>query len=490
MEPVTYATTVLTKELGAIPSYNTLFYCRNCHTRYHHNYCIHSAATLRMYYPGVPWIVQASQKFFIEASMYEIFTTMMNCSWTSVTNCARIYNQAFAPLAIKEILPSEWQPMPTCYYDDVWDAFFTYSLLLDSHTRAEVLELPHRPLEAQNERMMGIRMEQWNHTCNKCMRVFDGANGQKRAIRLVVTDGIALGHPCCAGELECKNLLPNNHTVYCTEHQYKVGQCAVTTCSNPVTPGCKTYYYKLMGKTMFQLKLQLERNKVGQPHASNKGAGLDDEELLVTGTGEVESVPPGGLLGSVVASEASPSCPSKPPTGNRSVRAWFGRKRTHNKELCVGSCEMILGQVTFYRLEGPNDVHWFWKGLFPTRASLPQVLWMDMNCINSAMLHAQGDTYFQNCALPVDVFHYKCKHKKTDTWCTQNCNPTHWPELMHYGSWGIQGGFLSIVREMHVDRYNFFLDEMIWRCNNMIYMDLRAKGRSPYLIPWELLRGD
>ncbi|KAF8589404.1 hypothetical protein K439DRAFT_1612834 [Ramaria rubella] len=81
VEPVTYATTVLTKELGAIPSYNTSFYCHNCHTRYHHNYCIHSEATLCMYYPGVPWFVQASQKFFIEASMCEVFTTMMNCSW-------------------------------------------------------------------------------------------------------------------------------------------------------------------------------------------------------------------------------------------------------------------------------------------------------------------------------------------------------------------------------------------------------------------------
>ncbi|KAF8581765.1 hypothetical protein K439DRAFT_1274843, partial [Ramaria rubella] len=331
VEPVTYATTILTKELGAIPSYNTSFYCRNCHTRYHHNYHIHSVVTLRTYYPGVPRFVQASQKFFIEASMCEIFTTMMNCSWW-VSHCpGRIYNQAFSPLAIKEILPSEWQPMLTCYYDDIWDSFFTYSLLLDSHTHAEVLELPHwrgtqadqlcPALEAQNERMMGIRMEQWNHGCNKCTRVFDGADGQKHRLSTLLPSPInrifsqvpfsrwsqmVLHSACCTGELECKNLLPNSHAIYCTEHQYKAGQCAVTTCSNPVTPGCKTCadlrhragedYYKLMGKAMFQLKLRLECNKVGQPHASvpedgksqgpdiemvNEGAGLDDEELLV-----------------------------------------------------------------------------------------------------------------------------------------------------------------------------------------------------------------
>src|SRR3977135_1628959 len=128
---------------------------------------------------------------------------------------------------------------------------------------------------------------------------------------------------------------------------------------------------------------------------------------------------------------------------------------------------------------------------------------MDSNCIISAMLRAQGDTYFENCALPVDVFHYKYKHKKTDTWCTQNCNPALWAELITaQGTWLFNssaaeqmnawfGGFLSIVREMQVDRYNFFLDKMIRRRNNMIVSDLKAKGRSPYLIPREeLLRED
>ncbi|KAF8585099.1 hypothetical protein K439DRAFT_1344218, partial [Ramaria rubella] len=81
VDPVTYATTVLTKELGAIPSYNTSFYCHNCNTRYHHNYHVHSKAMVGTYYPGIPRFVQASQKFFIEASMCEIFATMMNCSW-------------------------------------------------------------------------------------------------------------------------------------------------------------------------------------------------------------------------------------------------------------------------------------------------------------------------------------------------------------------------------------------------------------------------
>jgi hypothetical protein len=120
---------------------------------------------------------------------------------------------------------------------------------------------------------------------------------------------------------------------------------------------------------------------------------------------------------------------------------------------------------------------------------------MDMNCINSASLAAQGDTYFEGCALPVDVFHYQCKHKKTDDWCTQHCNPLIWPELRAGdGGWCFNssaaeqtnawfGGFLSICREMRVDRYNFFLDEMIRRRNIIIIDELNRKGQAPYNIP-------
>lgn len=124
-------------------------------------------------------------------------------------------------------------------------------------------------------------------------------------------------------------------------------------------------------------------------------------------------------------------------------------------------------------------------------------MFMDNNCKISQMLAAQGDDYFKNCALPVDVFHFKCKHKASDVWCAQHCNPALWPELMtSEGCWRFNssaaeqmnawfGGFLAIVREMRVDRYNFFLDEMIRRRNDILVAELEKKGCAPYLIPRE-----
>ena len=72
-------------------------------------------------------------------------------------------------------------------------------------------------------------------------------------------------------------------------------------------------------------------------------------------------------------------------------------------------------------------------GLFPTKASLPGVLWHDNNCQIVKMLKNDEDdhlrTYFDGCALPVDVFHFKSKHKESDIDCGANCNPYIWPEL-------------------------------------------------------------
>lgn len=107
--------------------------------------------------------------------------------------------------------------------------------------------------------------------------------------------------------------------------------------------------------------------------------------------------------------------------------------------------------------------------------------------------------YFDSCALPVNIFHFKCKHKESDIECGTYCNPYIWPELRtEDGKWQFNssaaeqtnawfGGYQAIVREMQVDRYEFFLDEMIKRRNQVIIQDLRKKFKAPYNIPHHIL---
>ena len=65
------------------------------------------------------------------------------------------------------------------------------------------------------------------------------------------------------------------------------------------------------------------------------------------------------------------------------------------------------------------------------------------------MLNASGDTYFQNVALPVDVFHFKAKHKESDGFYGHNCNPARWAELIdeQTGKWVFNS---SIAEQVNV----------------------------------------
>jgi hypothetical protein len=40
---------------------------------------------------------------------------------------------------------------------------------------------------------------------------------------------------------------------------------------------------------------------------------------------------------------------------------------------------------------------------------------------------------------------------------------------------------------MELTRYNFYLDEMIKRCNRFVVAELERKGHNPWLIPMEAL---
>lgn len=99
---------------------------------------------------------------------------------------------------------------------------------------------------------------------------------------------------------------------------------------------------------------------------------------------------------------------------------------------------------------------------------------------------------FKNVGLSVDVFHFNCKHSEKDTYCQENCNPVSFPELLGENGKGWYfnssiaeqtnvwlGGYHSICREMVVDKYHFFLDEMIMRRNRMTKTKLEKEGKQP-----------
>ncbi|THU81591.1 hypothetical protein K435DRAFT_693216, partial [Dendrothele bispora CBS 962.96] len=164
----------------------------------------------------------------------------------------------------------------------------------------------------------------------------------------------------------------------------------------------------------------------------------------------------------------------------KTVQAQFGRKRTHNEQLIISPCGMILARETFYHSEAFSLVANFCKSTFENRRK-PNHFIYDTNCILSKFVRKHPDPkmreFFLDIGLAVDVFHFKSKHKESDTYCGQNCNPYEFPELLYedrngklkwYFNTSIAeqtntwfGRYHPMCREMGSVFYDFFLNQMI-----------------------------
>lgn len=132
--------------------------------------------------------------------------------------------------------------------------------------------------------------------------------------------------------------------------------------------------------------------------------------------------------------------------------------------------------------------------VFPFSEALPSICHYDTNCKLYEHSEASKGTLHLRMGLPVDVFHWKTKHKKTDIACQVHCNPYNFPELLAEDGWAFNssiaeqtnvwlGGYHAILREMGVDKYNFLLDELVMRKNELTKAKLNNDGHIPSYIP-------
>ena len=230
--------------------------------------------------------------------------------------------------------------------------------------------------------MAGTGQLAWNHACDWCAQYVVGDNGKLVAVYWsVMTDGVSLGHPCCAVH-DCKIPLTTNKHHYCPIHSSLSNLCVVVSCQALAMEGFKTCgdpqhwatedRFTEWGKAMFLLKKRLVKvqqypaSNLFQPQVGSDGGRLrEDNELqgLSLGNSEGEGDEVQVNEGGEVVEQESPAhlCTrgcgdNKAPGGHSKVFAHFGCRHTHNEELFVASCGIILGQATFYGAGGPNSV--------------------------------------------------------------------------------------------------------------------------------------
>lgn len=218
-------------------------------------------------------------------------------------------------------------------------------------------------------------------------------------VSVVVIDGITIGHPCCASH-NCHEPLASNHHRYCLSHNTLNGKCAIVGCDEDIVEGsmmCSDPVHQevehiknIRSKGRFQLKEQLECQRVPHPDdsatvdinvaeladvdAPEEGFLIDEEGCVVpdslsyaseAGTERMISseVDGNGIPVPVdedemaTEREMSPnnSMDDKAPKPKK-LQVQFGQKCTHNEQIIVCPCGIIIGRETFFGAEAVSIV--------------------------------------------------------------------------------------------------------------------------------------
>lgn len=285
--------------------------------------------------------------------------------------------------------------------EHVWNSFYLHALVGHALRSERRLTLPNNDihhseryaaaLEMRNEEYSSAGRPFWNHICDGCSKVVDrdGAPGSHLhyppdlsrfvfltwslvLIRAAVVDGVTIGHPCCAIH-DCKEALPTKNSRggkprYCTTHANLEFKCATTTCNSEAEDGFKTCNkrqcrhfeesYKASGSGMFQLKERLARARdrlTGKDTLAPFRGAVAEALTLLNGREDVMAVLEDDEAVEV-EDEVVEKCYGKNGTSKRQLKARFGRKRTHNDELCVYTCGIIAGRTAMFGSEAPNGV--------------------------------------------------------------------------------------------------------------------------------------
>ncbi|KAG6835179.1 hypothetical protein H0H93_004238 [Arthromyces matolae] len=416
-------------------------------------------------------------------------------------NCMNIYNHALSVVPGAHI-PSSFDNKPsksmTITAEQVSRGFYLNALLRDSIDKGTTVVLPDKgdndqrmahAIEHRNNSMILEGQPERMHACSVCERIIPHANGNGvlRSLRAATMDGTGLGRTCCK-EHNCAEPPVKLRSHFCATHEHKNSECVVVDCSEQAPTGFQTCenqehrkleeHRHLKKKAFFQLKHRLQKRQLSQLTDTLDPSDHPDDNS--------EDEPEENVYKDSV---------KKSDQGNRPPKARFERRRTHNEQLLVACCGMILARSTMFGAESITGAKVdFLKSVCPQRIDLPSVIFYDSNCILKAHLIKNKDDYFDHILLPVDVFHFKTKHKETDTFCQEECNPAKFQELLdEEENWIFNssvaeqvnvwlGGYKAIVRDMLPHRYDFFLDEMIKRRNELLHKKLWDAGHIPYTI--------
>lgn len=327
-------------------------------------------------------------------------------------------------------------------------------------------------MNIRNARKAKSGLRHWFHRCNGCFKsVKDSGTGEickshlnapkvanlsKKAsvtVSAAVTDGVTMGHPCCCVK-DCKEPLARVTDQYCHIHLNYGLQCCINDCGMPREPGFRTCALNEHREEEKSRKMRVRR-PAHQRRQMLTGNEDDNGDNAASGR-------------------------------KVKVKGRFTRRWTHNEQLMVRPCGVVIGRATCYGSEsmtavkvrssfrsGPHKtpLQVFSRSVFPeTLPGLePEILFFDNACgLRGHIKGCPDPSVLDRMAIVVDAFHFS-GHKTSHETCQANCSPYKYPVLKKTdGTWLFNssaaeqvnswyGKFQSKVKEMNVVRYELFV---------------------------------
>jgi len=213
-----------------------------------------------------------------------------------MSNCARLYNIAL----VRHASPPIGFPFKFGLSGDhVWSGVTQLSLIEDMELRDRALVVKHSgehrdcfmpAIQEWNLRIHLYGQEKLCHYCSQCTILYTTAdNILEKKYSVIVTDGVTVGHLCCAIH-NCHFPLANNHDRFCPQHYGLIQVCAIVGCTRPVVFESKTCddpthqavekTYTECGQARFELQKHLERSRISNLADSFESDGAAAGELM------------------------------------------------------------------------------------------------------------------------------------------------------------------------------------------------------------------
>ncbi|EGG12306.1 uncharacterized protein MELLADRAFT_89176 [Melampsora larici-populina 98AG31] len=507
--------------------------CPGCSTCYWPSY--YSKDKIRTYYSSRfgrnKQTFQVSCHFFMTHRLAELLREGAMLAHISNFNLANLFNRCYVD-RVTTIPPLTSAPtiLPDLSEVTCRDALDINTLLMKCNSAGTCLRVNtsaappdkryHHAMQAVLEWIALEGSKHRAHACSACMRVLPlpSTDGTPKlgSIRAVVTDGITIGHwRCTATPAQLRELAhaeglpaPNGPCTipldrmsdrFCPEHLTRLGKrCVAQPCKNDAEEGSPTChlevhinaYAKFKAHITSNFALTSMLNRPGSNRPSDPTVHQDWNTAKLIGLEDVQQGDEEERLHEK-GREGGDAAPT---------RISLSRARTHNDQLCVSTCGVILARETFYHSEGVSAVRVsnFVSSVQAYDCTLTTFPYSGLSTTYVPKCDASGEDYgpFMETVFPVDPFHFR-SHKETDKFCQYYTDPKLFPELRDANGWYFNasagecanvwyGGFASLARNMHPIRFNFMMEDMIERRNDWLIRRLSKRNNITFLgdIPW------